>query len=393
MYLKALCLVLAIAVLLLSASLGEGREKKAKGGRTLIDGPSGNSVDPFSSHILKRVGQAKKLLHSKKAGHKICHTRKKAFIGKGMRRHLKAWAVRYPCGINFLIAVVGKAEVAKKNGKVEFIRLKPGQYQWKGFSVVRGRPSGVGTRFIVKYPQNYIVLATKSAVKMGQNGTQEVVNTPYSQNLDLPGIRRVGLNYLTSVIKEAKGELRRRRVYSRAIPGKLVADIIPVRVAVVIGIDEHIDHYRFLTESPGALIREVKVILGANKSHAYRWSVSSAGARGLWQVMPGTYRDMRRLYPRARLNSSFISGMNDHKNAAMAALCLLDFSLAQLRSNHLNSLKRNPRTLGRYLAAAYNCGPGCARHRLERYGKNWTGRLPSEARLYVRKFDTIWNTL
>ncbi len=94
----------------------------------------------------------------------------------------------------------------------------------------------------------------------------------------------------------------------------------------MLAIIEHIDPGKFLSGkyTPEKLINETLVILGTNKQNAYRYSRSKAGAMGLFQFMPGTYKRIQNLYPGAGLNRDFVRGMENHQNAAKASFLLFD---------------------------------------------------------------------
>ena len=77
-------------------------------------------------------------------------------------------------------------------------------------------------------------------------------------------------------------------------------------------------------------------------------------------------------------------------NAAKASLLLFDSDLNDLPDNYLRTIGGDVRSVGRYLAAAYNCGS----KRVERSARNcadgWTCHLPKETKTYLDKFDAVW---
>ena len=78
-------------------------------------------------------------------------------------------------------------------------------------------------------------------------------------------------------------------------------------------------------------------------------------------------------------------------NAAKASLLLLDSHLSDLPDNYLRSTGGDVRAVGRYLAAAYNCGSKRAERSARTCADMWTCLLPEETRIYLSKFDTVWN--
>ncbi|MEN6617358.1 MAG: transglycosylase SLT domain-containing protein [Syntrophorhabdus sp.] len=246
-----------------------------------------------------------------------------------------------------------------------------------------GKANGVNTKFTITSQEHHIILALKRPVR-SPGGFKEVVYTPYSDGIDIPAVRKAGFDYLRDTISNAKNDLIRRRVNPRSCNSFIDNDI-----SVVLAIIEHIDPGKFLSGKYTAakLINETLVILGTNKQNAYRYSRSKAGAMGLFQFMPGTYKRIRNLYPQADLNRDFVRGMEDHENAAKASFLLFDADMNVLSDARKQRLFEDPAALGRFLASAYNCGPGRTRSSMEKYGDNWASAIPSETRAYLQKFD------
>ena len=166
-------------------------------------------------------------------------------------------------------------------------------------------------------------------------------------------------------------------------------------VALALAIIEHIDPMKFQSGkyTPERLIHETLVILGTNTESAYRYSASKAGARGLFQFMPNTYRRMTVLYPRAGLRRDFIQGMEDHENAAKASFLLFDADMGVLTNGRKEYLMSSRQAMGRFLASCYNCGSGRTRGAMDRHGESWHTAVPSETQIYLLKFDAVWQWL
>ena len=141
------------------------------------------------------------------------------------------------------------------------------------------------------------------------------------------------------------------------------------------------------------LIHETLVILGTNRENAYRYSASKAGARGLFQFIPDTYRRIAWLYPRAELKRDFVPGMEDHENAAKASFLLFDADMRALSNGEKEQVLNEPQALGRFLASAYNCGSGKTKGAMDRHGENWCSRVPDETQVYIKKYDAVWEWL
>lgn len=351
-----------------------------------------NKLSP--QEVLKQVAQAKKILQGKKTGYKVCREKKWGWAGKGKRRKKINWQVYYPCKINYLLAIT-----TAKDKEIKLVRLSHNHTgKADGFEIepilINGYPNGVGRQFVIHFPRGYFTLAIKRAVRIHDGTIREVINTPYSQGLDLPEVRQEGLKYLNDLLKKARVDLKRLKVPSWASPGSTVDETVPLRVPLVLNIIEHLDPERFSRESIKSLMRENFVILAANKGNAYRYSVSSSGARSLFQLTPDTYERVFKGYPKARLNSNFVRGAEDHNNAARAELCLLDADLWYLGQRRYSIMKKDQIQLGRYLAACYNYGAPRTRHALTKHGlKRWLEHLPQETRIYIKKFDAVYNLL
>lgn len=259
-----------------------------------------------------------------------------------------------------------------------------------GFHVTRSRDNGVASRFEVTYPENMAILALRTTVRSGQNGFKEVVYTPYGPEIDTWEVRKAGLEYLMERIKLARSDLMAKKVRLAGFQG--FGDM-PVEVSLVLSIIEHIDPERFehYRGNEIALVHEVLTIIGANTTTAYSYSRSPAGARGLFQLVPDTYRRLQVRYRSAGLTKDFVSGCNDHTNAAKASLLLFDSDLASLPRKWLSTAKKDGRSIGMYLAAAYNCGPARVEKSARECRDQWTCLLPEETRIYLKKFEFVWN--
>jgi hypothetical protein len=134
-----------------------------------------------------------------------------------------------------------------------------------------------------------------------------------------------------------------------------VSAVIPKNILKILLINEHIDPSFFKTSTMArSLSEQVLTIIATNRERAYAYSISSAGARGLVQMIPSTYRMLQIKYPLAGLNPDFSSGMVDPVNAIMAQILLCDADWQTI------SLRRTiaKENIGPYLAAAYNGGVG-----------------------------------
>ena len=287
---------------------------------------------------------------------------------------------------NFLLAVEDL-----KERKMQEVRITEKGCVTEGFHVAKTRDNGVASRFEVSYPENMAILALRTTVRSDNGGLKEVVYTPYSQEIDTDLVRKAGLDYLMEQIRQARDDLAARRVKLTQFSD--VGDAVLMETSLVLSIIEHIDPERF-ERSRGnetALIHEVLTIVGANTERAYSYSRSPAGARGLFQFIPSTYRMLQEKYRKAGLTTDFVSGSTDHVNAAKASLLLFETDLGSLPRKWFTG--KDGRSIGMYLAAAYNCGAGRVEKSALTCKGQWTCHLPEETRLYLEKFETVWDLL
>jgi hypothetical protein len=304
------------------------------------------------------------------------------FFRKGRKK--ERLIVRKIVRPNFLLAVEDL-----KERKIRQVLITSRGYVTEGFHVTRIKANGVASRFEVTYPENMAILALRTTVRSG-NGLKEVVYTPYSSEIDTKEVRKAGLDYLTGRITLARSDLAAKKVRLAEFD---TGDGTPMEVSLVLSIIEHIDPVRFerYRGNEIALVHEVLTIIGANTTEAYRYSKSSAGARGLFQFIPTTYKMLLERYRNAGLMRDFVSGSNDHVNAAKASLLLFNSDLASLPERLWSTARRDERSLGMFIAAAYNCGPKRVEKSARACKGQWTCRLPEETRVYLDKFNAVWS--
>lgn len=337
--------------------------------------------------IREDIRRGQEFLRDKVAGSKVVREEKRitSYSKKGRKKErIVSEKVLKP---NFLLAVEDL-----KERKIRPVQITSEGGVSGGFEVTKSRGTGVGSRFEVKYPENMAVLALRTTVRADKNEFKEVVYTPYSPEIDTWHMRKAGLDYLTQQIELAYRDLETRGVKLTGFE-QLDADVSPTEVALVLSIIEHIDPVRFQNCPEGReadLIHEVLTIVGANTTEAYAYSKSPAGARGLFQIIPDTYKRLRDKYPKAGLTKDFVAGCTDHLNAAKASMLLFDSDLADLSPERMSAMRKNLRSVGMYLAAAYNCGSGRVQKSARICGDRWTCRLPEETKIYLKKFDVVW---
>jgi len=159
-----------------------------------------------------------------------------------------------------------------------------------------------------------------------------------------------------------------------------------VNVAERLCLVEHADHKRFMTEDRGALLGEIETLYELNGGDTFRYSISTAGAGGMVQMIPKTYQAIREQHPQAELNPDFIEGMRDHDNAAAAMLLYMQDTWNRLvkEDEVAGALKSGVATQAELLAAGYNSNPMRLSKYLSRGGADWRTLIPKETQMYLQ---------
>lgn len=269
-----------------------------------------------------------------------------------------------------VIGIVGRQmalAVMDSNGGIQIARAIKKE-NGKGFEVLTPgiilsmrRENGINSDIGCIQPANGKVLAVRYPVsnennRFGSgNAVIQATYTPFSPEIRTEEVVKAGLKVQADFINKAYDRLKSRDVMSAAFPPDKVTEVIPKQLLKVLLINEHIDPSLFKSAGLARVLSEqVLTIIATNTDRAYAYSISSAGARGLVQMIPSTYSMLLRKYPLAGLNPSYSSGMVDPVNAIMAQVLLCD---ADWQS--INTRKQIGKDqVGPYLAAAYNGGVG-----------------------------------
>ena len=197
-----------------------------------------------------------------------------------------------------------------------------------------------------------------------------------------PEVVSAGRFYVHNVIEIARDQLRNK---GYAIQPK-TADIAE-RLATV----EHVDHLRFRTEFQPNIFNDIFTLYALNEGQTYRYSVSSAGAGGMVQMIPPTYRMIREHYPNAGLMPDFVEGMRNHVNATQAMLLYMQMTWNDLAASSAVSgaMATGIATQEQLMAAGYNSNPAKLAGYINRGGSNWTGLIPQETKIYLQIYDSL----
>jgi hypothetical protein len=200
--------------------------------------------------------------------------------------------------------------------------------------------------------------------------------------LAAPALTRDGRAYVRQTLDAAATDLR-------AAGEKIDPSVVDVaeRLCVV----EHTDHKRFLSEDHAAIFNEIDTLYALNAGDTFRYSVSTAGAGGMIQMIPKTYAAIREQHSRAALEPDFVAGMQDHSNAARAMLLYLQDTWNELthRERIKQALASNLATQAELLAAGYNSNPMRLASYLEKGGSSWRTLIPAETQMYLQIYAAV----
>ena len=192
-----------------------------------------------------------------------------------------------------------------------------------------------------------------------------------------PELVRTGQAYVRTMI-----DLAAKRLKDKGVTITPLIQDVAERLCLV----EHIDHDRFRRESRVPLFEEVYALYALNELDTYRYSVSTAGAGGMVQMIPWTYQMIRQRHAAVGLNPDFVAGMRNHGNALEAMLLYmqdtwndmaLDPDLSAARSAGLAT----PEEL---MAAGYNSNPARLASYARRGGADWRTLIPRETQMYLQ---------
>ncbi len=197
-----------------------------------------------------------------------------------------------------------------------------------------------------------------------------------------PEVVNAGRYYVRNVIEIARDRLREKGII---IQPKL-ADIAE-RLATV----EHVDHIRFRTEYHPNIFNDIFTLYALNEGQTYRYSVSSAGAGGMVQMIPSTYRMVRSWHPNVPLIPDFVEGMRNHVNATTAMLLYMQRTWTDLIASPTvaTAFSNGMATQAQLMAAGYNSNPARLAGYINRGGENWTGLIPRETKVYLQIYASI----
>ncbi|HEY0365584.1 MAG TPA: hypothetical protein VGC73_03865, partial [Pyrinomonadaceae bacterium] len=228
------------------------------------------------------------------------------------------------------------------------------------------RANGVNTAMTIFTPdgKSLAPLTIEYPIERGGKFLETAYYTSAHPALLSPDLMRSGQGYVRNMLDLAAKRLRDRGVGI----SPLLVDVAE-RLCVV----EHVDHERFRAENRLALYDEIYSLFALNQIDTYRFSVSSAGAGGMVQMIPWAYDLERARHPGVGLMPDFVTGMRNHGNALQAMLLYMHDTWNELTANEevQNALSSKLATPSELLAAGYNSNAAKLPGYLKRGGDGW----------------------
>ena len=310
----------------------------------------------------------------------------------------KPTALSVPSSVSSVpsIEFVTIAAMDRETGRTHFITLSKQTFLTKGAELNTTtsegtivnlriiRANGVNTALTIFTPdgKSLTPLTVEYPIERGGKYLETAYYTSAHPSLLSADLSRSGQSYVRSMLDLAAKRLRDKGV---AISPVLVD--VAERLCVV----EHVDHERFRAENRLALYDEIYSLFALNQIDTYRYSVSSAGAGGMVQMIPWAYNLERTRYPGVGLIPDFVTGMRNHGNALQAMLLYMHDTWNELTANDevqyaLNAKVATPSEL---LAAGYNSNAAKLPGYLKRGGDGWRTLIPRETQMYLQIYKSF----
>ncbi|HEX8188363.1 MAG TPA: hypothetical protein VF586_08430 [Pyrinomonadaceae bacterium] len=294
-------------------------------------------------------------------------------------------------------AFVTLAALEEGSSKIHTLSLPKETFLKLGADVVLTTAQGLNVRLQV-VRSNYVNTAVVvSDAATGRQLTPLVVEYPIEKfgrfremayytsahpALVSPEVTRHGQTYVRNMLDLAAQRLKEK--------GKIISPET-VDIAERLCLVEHVDHDRFRREDRKRLYEEVYALYSLNELDTYRYSVSTAGAGGMVQMIPSTYQMVRRMHPAVGLNPDFVAGMRNHGNALEAMLLYMQdtWSGLALSEEVLDALTNRTATRAELMAAGYNSNPARLPLYLRRGGTAWRTLIPRETQMYLQIYSSV----
>jgi hypothetical protein len=248
------------------------------------------------------------------------------------------------------------------------------------------RANGVNTALTLFTPEGKSLapLTIQYPIERGGKFLEMAYYTSAHPALLSKDLVRSGQSYIRNMLDLAATRLRDK--------GVVIAPHI-IDVAERLCVVEHVDHLRFKEENRLALYDEIYSLFALNELDTYRFSVSSAGAGGMVQMIPWAYNLERTRHPGVGLIPDFVTGMRNHGNALQAMLLYMHDTWNDLTANDevKYALGAKIATPSELLAAGYNSNAAKLPLYLRRGGDGWRTLIPRETQMYLQIYKSFEN--
>ena len=241
------------------------------------------------------------------------------------------------------------------------------------------RANGVNTPVMITDLENRVQMPLLVQYPVVRNGVY--IETAYyistHAGIVTPEVVSAGRLYVRNTIDAARENLKKKAIFI----SPQVTDMAE-RLSIV----EHVDHLRFRKESHPVIYNDIFALYALNEGQTYRYSVSSAGAGGMVQMIPPTYRMVRARYPSVNLMPDFVEGMRNHLNASQAMLLYMQMTWDDLISSSTiyDAIENGIATPAELMSAGYNSNPARLAGYIKRGGANWRNLIPRETQIYLQ---------
>ena len=246
------------------------------------------------------------------------------------------------------------------------------------------RANGVNTAVAMFDPegQSLVPLVVQYPIERGGVFREMAYYTSVHPALFSPELARSGQTYVRTMIDLAAKRLREKGVF---ISPQIVD--VAERLCLV----EHVDHERFRMENRLALFQEIYSLFALNELDTYRYSVSSAGAGGMVQMIPWAYNLVKQRHPGVGLIPDFVTGMRNHGNALQAMLLYMQDTWNDLAASEdvQYALSARLATQTELLAAGYNSNAARLPLYIRRGGASWRVLIPRETQMYLKIYKSF----
>jgi hypothetical protein len=250
------------------------------------------------------------------------------------------------------------------------------------FEVIRANGVNTAVQIYDETGKSFIPILVQYPIEKFGTFRENAYYTSAHPALLSPEVVKTGQNYVRTMIDLAAGRLK----MSGIVISPSVLDVAE-RLCIV----EHTDHDRFRRENRKMLFDEIFSLYTLNQLDTYRYSVSTAGAGGMVQMIPATYLMMRNAHPGAGLNPDFVAGMRNHGNALEAMLLYMQdtWNGLVLNPDIAQALATGIATQPELMAAGYNSNPAKLPSYIRRGGTSWRTLIPRETQMYLQIYQSL----